>query len=241
LLTTADIRGMVHCHTTYSDGRASIEEMARAAEALGMQYITITDHSPSAHYAGGVTVDRLKEQWDEIAAVQERVKIRILRGTESDILQDGALDYPDEVLERFDVVIASIHSRHKLDRERMTERLVRAMSLPIFKIWGHALGRMLLSRDPIDCDVPEVLDALAGTRGAIELNADPHRLDLPPAWIPAARARGLSFVVSVDAHSTKGLNVLPLGVQLARRGGLRRHEVLNTLPADELAARVRPV
>jgi DNA polymerase (family 10) len=241
LLVESDIRGMVHCHTTYSDGRASIEEMALAAEALGMQYITITDHSPSAHYARGVTLDRLKEQWDEIASVQERVRIRILRGTESDILQDGALDYPDEVLERFDVVIASIHARHKLDRERMTERLVRAMSLPIFKIWGHALGRILLSRDPIDCDVPRVLDALASSRGAIELNADPHRLDLPPAWIPEARTRGIPFVVSVDAHSTKGLNVLPLGVRMARRGGLRRHEVLNTLPADELAARVRPV
>jgi DNA polymerase (family 10) len=215
--------------------------MARAAEALGMQYITITDHSPSAHYARGVTLDRLEQQWDEIAAVQERVAVRILRGTESDILADGALDYPDDVLERFDVVIASIHSRFKLDRARMTERLTRAMSLPLFKIWGHALGRMLLSRDPIDCDVPAVLDALAGSRGAIELNADPHRLDLPPEWIPHARERGLSFVVSVDAHSTQGLSVLPLGVGMARRGALQRNEVLNTLPAAEFAARVRPV
>ena len=241
LLATSDILGMVHCHTTYSDGRNTIEEMARAAEVMGMQYITITDHSPSAHYARGVTLDRLKEQWDEIASVQDRVGIRILRGTESDILADGALDYPDDVLERFDIVIASIHARHKLDRERMTERLVRAMSAPIFKVWGHALGRILLSREPFECDVPRVLDALAGARGAIELNGDPHRLDLPPAWIPAARERGIPFVVSVDAHSTKGLNVLPLGVQMARRGGLRRHEVLNTLPAAELAARVRPI
>jgi DNA polymerase (family 10) len=241
LLATSDILGMVHCHTTYSDGRNTIEEMALAAEALGMQYITITDHSPSAHYARGVTLDRLKEQWDEIASVQERVQIRILRGTESDILADGALDYPDDVLERFDIVIASIHARHKLDRERMTERLVRAMSAPIYKIWGHALGRILLSREPFECDVPRVLDALAGARGAIELNGDPHRLDLPAAWIPAARERGIAFVVSVDAHSTKGLNVLPLGVQIARRGGLRRHEVLNTLPAAELTARVRPI
>jgi DNA polymerase (family 10) len=241
LLATSDILGMVHCHTTYSDGRNTIEEMALAAEALGMQYITITDHSPSAHYARGVTLDRLKEQWDEIASVQERVQVRILRGTESDILVDGALDYPDDVLERFDIVIASIHARHKLDRERMTERLVRAMSAPIFKVWGHALGRILLSREPFECDVPRVLDTLAGSRGAIELNGDPHRLDLPAAWIPAARERGIPFVVSVDAHSTKGLNVLPLGVQMARRGGLRRHEVLNTLPAAELATRVRPI
>ncbi len=240
LLVPEHIRGMVHCHTLYSDGRSSIEEMARAAEALGMQYITITDHSPSAHYAGGVTLERLKEQWDEIASVQERVGVRILRGTESDILADGALDYPDDVLERFDVIIASIHARHRQDRARMTERLVRAMGLPIFKIWGHALGRILLSRDPIDCDVPAVLDALAQSRGAIELNADPHRLDLPPEWIPHARERGIPFVVSVDAHSTRGLGVLPLGVQLVRRGGLRRNDVLNTLPAADFSARVRP-
>jgi DNA polymerase (family X) len=240
LLCAEDIRGMVHCHTTYSDGKNSIEEMARAAEELGMQYITISDHSPTAHYARGVSLDRLKEQWDEIAAVQERVNVRILRGTESDILVDGSLDYPDAVLEQFDVVIASIHARFKLDRAGMTERLIRAMRQPIFKIWGHALGRILRSRDPIDCDVPAVLDALAASRGAIEINADPHRLDLPPEWIPHARDRGLSFVISVDAHSTRGLDVLPLGVGIARRGGMRRQEVLNTLHVDEFRARVRP-
>jgi DNA polymerase (family X) len=240
LLAPSDICGLVHCHTTYSDGKNSIEEMARAAEALGMHYLTITDHSPSAHYARGVTLDRLAQQWDEIAAVQERVNVRILRGTESDILADGSLDYPDAVLEQFDVVIASIHARFKLDRAGMTKRLLHAMSLPVFKIWGHALGRILTSRDPIDCDVPAVLDALARSRGAVELNADPHRLDLPPAWIPHARERGLSFVVSVDAHSTRGMNVLPLGVRMARRGGVRRGEVLNTLPVDAFLARVRP-
>ena len=240
LLQVHDIQGMVHCHTTYSDGKNSIEEMARAAEALGMKYITITDHSPSAHYAGGVTLDRLKEQWDEIDAVQERVAIRILRGTESDILADGALDYPDTVLEHFDVVIASIHARHKMDRAAMTERLVRALSLPVFKIWGHALGRILLHREPFECDVPRVLDALAGSRGAIELNGDPHRLDLPSEWIPLARERGIPFVISVDAHSTRGLNVLSYGVTLARRGGLGRSDVLNTLDAADFGARVRP-
>jgi DNA polymerase (family 10) len=241
LVELGDVRGMIHCHTTYSDGKNSIEEMALAAHALGMQYITITDHSPSAHYAGGVTLDRLKQQWDEIAAAQERVPIRILRGTESDILSDGSLDFPDAVLERFDVLIASIHARHRMDRDAMTRRLERALSLPLFKIWGHALGRILNHRAPIDCDVEAVLDALAGSRGAIEINADPHRLDLPPAWIPAARARGLPFVISVDAHSTHGLGVLRYGITMARRGGLRKREVLNTEPADDFAARVRPV
>jgi DNA polymerase (family 10) len=241
LLELGHIAGAVHCHTEYSDGKSSVLEMAAAAHARGLKYITITDHSPSAHYAGGVTLDRLERQWDEIAAAEEQVPIRILRGTESDILADGQLDYPDAVLERFDIVIASIHARHRQDRSAMTERLVRAMSLPLFKIWGHGLGRILEHRPPIDCDVPRVLDALARAGGAVEINADPHRLDLPPAWIPAARERNIPFVISADAHSTRGLDVVRYGVTMARRGGVRRSEVLNTLPPEEFLQRVRPV
>lgn len=240
LISEQDIQGMVHCHTSYSDGKNGIAEMAAAAQALGMQYLTITDHSPSAHYAKGVSIDRLKQQWDEIALAQESSAIRILRGTESDILADGELDYPDSILEQFEVVIASIHARHRMDRAAMTARLTRAMSLPVFKIWGHGLGRILNHRPAIECDVPAVLDALASSRGAIELNADPHRLDLPPEWIPAARERKIPFVISVDAHSTRGLGVLRYGVTMARRGGLRRSEVLNTLSADGFAKQVHP-
>jgi DNA polymerase (family 10) len=240
LLTDADLRGAVHCHTNYSDGKHSIEQMARAAELQGLAYITITDHSPTADYARGVTLDRLKQQWDEISDVQTRVSIRILRGTESDILADGALDYPDAILEQLDVVIASIHARLRMDRAEMTARLCRAMQLPVFKIWGHALGRLLLTREPIDCDVEAVLDALAGAQGAIEINGDPHRLDLPPAWVKHARARHIPFVISADAHSTAGLASTRFGVMMARRGGLRRSEVLNTLPAAEFVRRVRP-
>lgn len=241
LVTLEDLVGMVHCHTTYSDGRDSVLDMALAAHSAGMQYITITDHSPGAHYARGVSVERLKEQWEEIAAVQERVPIRILRGTEADILADGSLDVPDSVLERLDVVIASIHARHRMDAQTMTARLVRAMSLPLFKIWGHGLGRILLHRDPIECDVPRVLDALAGSRGAIEINSDPHRLDLPPEWLPAARERGIPFVISADAHSTRGMGVLRHGVTMARRGGVRAREVLNTQSAELFADLVRPL
>jgi DNA polymerase (family 10) len=241
LLALGDLAGMVHCHTLHSDGKNTVLEMAQAAHALGMKYITVTDHSPSAHYARGVTLDRLKAQWDEIAAAEAEVPIRILRGTESDILADGQLDFPDSVLESFDVVIASIHARHRMDRAAMTERLLRAMKLPIFKIWGHALGRILNHRAPIDCDVLAVLDALAEGRGAVEINADPQRLDLAPAWIPAARERGLSFVISADAHSTRGLGVLRYGVLMARRGGVRKSEVLNTRDAAGFAAAVRPV
>jgi DNA polymerase (family 10) len=124
----ADIRGMTHCHTLYSDGRNSIEEMALAAEAMGMSYLTITDHSPSAHYAGGVGIDRLRAQWDEIDRVQERVKIKLLKGTESDILADGSLDYPDRILEQFDIIIASIHARHKMDSEPLLSSPARTRS-----------------------------------------------------------------------------------------------------------------
>ena len=216
LVTLEDIRGMVHCHTTYSDGKHSIEEMARAAEAMGMKYVTITDHSPTAFYAGGVTLDRLKRQWDEIDEVQEKVKIKILRGTESDIIADGHLDYPDRILEQFDVIVASIHSRYKMDSAKMTKRIVTAMRQPVFKIWGHALGRLIQRRPPFECDVEQILDVIAESRAAIEVNGDPYRLDMEPRWIREARKRKIKFVISVDAHSTGALNNLKYGVGIAR-------------------------
>jgi DNA polymerase (family 10) len=240
LVRLEDLQGAVHCHTVYSDGKHTIEEMARAAEALGLRYLTITDHSPSAAYAGGLDVDRLRRQWDEIAKVQERVAVRLLRGTESDILRDGALDHADAVIEQLDVVIASVHQRHGLGPEEMTRRLVRALGHPRFKIWGHALGRYVLSRPPFACDMDAVLDAVATSRAAIEVNGDPHRLDLAPRWIRAARRRGIRFVVSSDAHSVDGLRNARFGVDMARRGWLRRSDVLNTLGPDDFAAAVRP-
>jgi DNA polymerase (family X) len=241
LITLEDIRGMVHCHTTYSDGKHSVEEMVRAAEAMGMKYVTITDHSPTAFYAGGVTLDRLKRQWEEIEAVQEKVKIKILRGTESDIVADGRLDYPDKILEQFDVIVASIHSRYKMDSAKMTKRILTAMRQPVFKIWGHALGRKLLSRPPFECDVEQILDAIAESRAAIEVNGDPWRLDMEPRWIREARKRKIKFVISVDAHSTGALNNLKYGVGIARRGWLRKSEVLNTLGASAFQKAVRPL
>jgi len=240
LLTLKDIKGMVHCHTTYSDGKHSVEAMALAAEAMGMKYVTITDHSPTAFYAGGVTLDRLQQQWEEIAAVQEKVKVKILRGTESDIIASGHLDYPDKILEQFDVIVASIHSRYKMDSAKMTERIVTAMRQPVFKIWGHALGRLLQRRPPFDCDVEKILDVIAESRAAIEVNGDPHRLDMEPRWIREARKRKIKFVISVDAHSTGAMNNLKYGVGIARRGWLRKPEVLNTLGAKAFANAVRP-
>ena len=240
LVSEGDVKGLVHCHTVFSDGQHTVEEMARAADALGMEYMTITDHSPAAAYAGGLTIDRLKAQWEEIARVQERVSVRLLRGTESDILADGSLDYPDWILEQLDVIIASIHRRHRMNADQMTERLVRAMSLPCFKIWGHALGRLILSRPPVECRVEEVLDAAARGRAAVEINGDPKRLDLPPRWLRAARERGLRFVVSTDAHSVGELGNVRYGAAMARRGWIERDEVLNTLGVQEFARSVAP-
>jgi DNA polymerase (family 10) len=241
LITTDDIRGMVHCHTTYSDGKHSVEQMVSAAESMGMKYITITDHSPTAFYAGGVKVDRLQRQWEEIDRVQEQTKIKILKGTESDIVADGSLDYPDWILEQFDVIVASIHSRYKMDEDKMTRRIVTAMRQPVFKIWGHALGRLIQKRPPFDCRVEEILDVIAESRAAVEINGDPYRLDMEPRWLREARKRKIKFVVSVDAHSMGALNNVKFGVGIARRAWIRRGEVLNTLGVKAFQKAVRPV
>lgn len=240
LLDIDDIQGMTHCHSTYSDGRHSIEQMARAAERMGMKYMTITDHSPTAHYAGGLTVDRLKEQWEEIERVQEKVKIKLLKGTECDILADGALDYPDEILEQFDVIIASIHSRYKQDEPRMTKRLLNGLRNPHFKIWGHPLGRLVLRRDPIPCDVEKILEAIQDSPVAIEINGDPYRLDLAPNWAKLARDMGFKFVISTDAHATSDLQNLPFGIHQARRAGIRKSQVLNAQSFSTFRKAVKP-
>lgn len=241
LVTLDDIQGMVHCHTTYSDGKHSVEQMVHAAQSMGMNYITITDHSPTAFYAGGVAIDRLQRQWEEIERVQEQARIKILKGTESDILADGSLDYPDWILEQFDVIVASIHSRYKMDEEKMTRRIITAMREPVFKIWGHALGRLIQRRPPFDCRVTEILDVIAESHAAIEINGDPYRLDLEPRWLREARKRKIKFVISVDAHSTGALNNVKYGVGIARRGWVKRGEVLNVLPVKRFQRAVRPL
>jgi DNA polymerase (family 10) len=240
LVRVDDVQGLVHCHTHYSDGKNSVEEMARGAEALGMKYMTITDHSPTAHYAGGLPLDRLKRQWEDIARAQEKVKVRLLRGTESDILADGSLDYPDEVLDQLDVIVASVHNRHKMDADQMTRRIVTAMRRPQFKIWGHALGRYVLTRPPFAVHMETILDAVVESRAAVEINGDPHRLDMEPRWVRVARTRGIRFVVSTDAHSVNALRNVRWGVDMARRGWLTKADVLNTRSVDEFRQAVRP-
>ena len=240
LVSEAAIQGMVHCHTVYSDGMHSIEQMAKAAQLMGMKYITITDHSPTATYAHGLSAERLYRQWDEIEEVQQKVGVRLLRGSEVDILKDGGLDWPDAILEKMDVVVASIHNRYRLDEAEMTRRVIRGLRHPLFKIWGHALGRYVLRRPPIVVDMDAVLDAAAESRVAIEINGNPHRLDMEPRWVRAARRKGIRFALSVDAHSTSELQNLRWAVDMARRGWLTRADVLNALDADAFAAAVRP-
>ena len=239
LVTLDDVTTAFHCHTTYSDGKASIAEMAHAAAERGYDAITITDHSSAATYASGLDPARLRAQLAEIAALVDP-EVRVLRGTEADILADGAIDVPADLIGELDVIIASVHQRFKLDEDAMTNRLVTAMRQPFFKIWGHALGRMVLHRDPIDVRLDDVLDAVAESRTAIELNGDPHRLDLEPVSARQAAQRGIKFVLSCDAHSTGALRAVRFAVGMARRARIRKRDVLNALPVDELAEAIRP-
>ena len=240
LVTLADVTTAFHCHTTYSDGKDSIEEMARAAGDLGMQAITITDHSAAASYAGGLDAERLRAQHAEMAGLTD-LPVQLLRGTEADILADGTIDVPPDVVPELDLVIASVHQRYKADEDQMTERLVRVMRQPFFKIWGHALGRLVLRRDPIKVRIDEVFDAIAKGKAAIEINGDPYRLDLDPINARKAAALGIPFVLSSDAHSVRGISAVRWAVAMARRARIRKRQVLNALPPDELKARIRPL
>lgn len=238
LVTLEDLTTAFHCHTTYSDGKHTVAEMARAAAELGYGAITITDHSAAAGYANGLDLARLREQQAEIAGLSPEA--RILRGTEADILADGSIDVPPELVPELDVIIASVHQRYGLDEDGHTARLIAAMRQPYFKIWGHALGRMVLRRDPIAVRLDDVLDAIAESPAAIEINGDPYRLDLDPVNARKAAARGIKFVLSCDAHSTRAIGMARFAVAMARRARIRKRDVLNALPVDELAAAIRP-
>jgi DNA polymerase (family 10) len=234
LLERSQLRGLLHCHTHYSDGTGTVRELADACRALGYEYVGITDHSGAAAYAGGLTAEALVRQADEIDALNEEGPgIRVLKGVEADILQDGSLEYPAAVLDRLDFVIASVHSRFNLDRAAMTARIVAAMENPYVTIIGHPTGRLLLQREPYDLDLDTVLGAAAERAVALEINADPHRLDL--GWRQLTRARELGVRVSIgaDAHSVAGLENVMWGVGMARKARMAPSSVLNTLPATE--------
>ena len=239
LLERGDLLGFRHCHPPASDGSTTVLELAEACRAAGYAWMGITDHSKAAAYAGGLSVDDLARQADEIDAVNARLAgFRILKGIEADILADGALDYDDAVLARLDFVIGSIHSRFNLDRETMTERVLRAMENPHLAILGHPTGRLLLSRDPYPLDMERVLARAAETGVAIEINADPHRLDLDWRLVRQARDLGVAISIGADAHNLAGLRNVDFGVGIARKGWLTKADVLNTRTVDGFLAHV---
>jgi DNA polymerase (family 10) len=234
LVELGDLRGFLHCHTHYSDGTPTVRELAAAARVAGYEYVGITDHSRAAAYAGGLSVDDLRRQWDEIdAANQADPGIRILKGIESDILADGALDYPDEVLASFDFLVASIHSRFGLTEAEMTGRVLRALDSPYMTILGHPTGRLLLSRDPYPIDLEAVFTRAAANRVAIEINADPHRLDLDWRVLRRARDLGVTISIGADAHNVAGIANMEFGVGIARKAGMAPEEILNTRPVGD--------
>jgi DNA polymerase (family X) len=230
LVERDDLKGTFHCHTEWSDGSATLAEMAQAARDRGLQYLGIADHSRSAGYAGGLSVERVRAQWAEIDALNASFgsKFRILKGTECDILADGSLDYPDDLLDGFDYVVASVHSNFGLSREQMTSRLVRAVSNPRVTMLGHPTGRLLLARDGYAVDLDAVIEAAAKAGTMIEINANPHRLDLDAVHCRRARDKGVAIAINPDAHSTGGLDDLDYGVSVARRGWLEKSDVCNT-------------
>jgi len=237
LVDAADIKGFLHCHTTYSDGSTSVEELALACKAAGYEYVGITDHSQAAAYAGGLKPDDLLRQADEIDAVNARIDgIRILKGVEADILQDGRIDYDERILTRLDFVIASVHSRFNMSEQEMTARILAAMDNPYLTIIGHPTGRLLLSRDPYGVDLDAVIEKAATTGVALEINADPHRLDLDWRVARRARDRGVMISIGADAHNVAGIANVHFGIGIARKGWLGPQDILNTRSADEFMA-----
>jgi len=233
LVSRADLRGLIHCHTSYSDGSFSVADLARLGGQAGYDYVGITDHSGTAAYVGGLSEADIRAQWAEIDAANEAGDgARVLKGIEADILADGRMGYGDELLRGFDFVIASVHNRFEMNREAMTTRILTAMDHPAVTILGHLTGRLLLSREPYPLDLDRVF-AKATARGvAIEINADPQRLDLDWRLVRDARRAGVTISIGADAHSVAGLDNVDYGVAMARKGWVGPGDVLNARSAE---------
>ncbi|HLS47929.1 MAG TPA: PHP domain-containing protein [Gemmatimonadales bacterium] len=240
LVERRDLAGLLHCHTKYSDGSNTVEEIALAAREAGYAWVGVTDHSAAAAYAGGLAPGDLERQSDEIDAVNDRLDgIRVLKGVEADILQDGRVDYDEAVLERLDFVIASVHSRFNMDRVAMTARILAAMDNPFLTIIGHPTGRLLLARDPYPVDMDAVIARAADRGVALEINADPHRLDLEWELAADARAAGVAISIGADAHNAVGIAAVEFGIGMARKAGLQAADIVNTLGADDFLTLAR--
>lgn len=236
LITFEDLKGTLHNHSTYSDGVHSLAEMARyCKEDLGLDYFGICDHSKTAVYANGLNLERLEQQWKEIDTLnQQMAPFKIFKGIESDILSDGSLDYPDEVLAQFDFVVASVHSNLKMDEEKATARLLKAIENPYTTILGHPTGRLLLSRAGYPLDFKKIIDACAANHVVIEINANPLRLDLDWRWHRYALEKGVLLSINPDAHRTEGLHDMHYGVFVGRKGGLSKEKCLNAFSLEEI-------
>lgn len=229
LITEDDIEGVVHNHSTYSDGIHTLEQMAEASRDKGYSYLVITDHSKSAFYANGLQVDRLMNQLDEIAMLNERYDdFVIFSGIESDVLNNGDLDYEKEILDQLDVVIASVHSNLRMDEKKATDRIIKAVEHPNTHILGHPTGRLLLSRKAYPLDHKKVIDACAANHVAIEINANPYRLDIDWTWIPYCMEKGVMISINPDAHAIAGIGDIKYGVIAGRKGGLTKQMTLNS-------------
>lgn len=240
LVEPGDIQGVLHCHSQYSDGGATIAEMAEAARERGWKYLGVSDHSVSAFYAGGLKPDAIKRQHDEIDQLNSRTKdFVVLKGIEADILADGRVDYDQHVLDSFDYVIGSVHSRFSMSGAEMTERVLRALDDPHLTILGHPTGRLLLTREPYQLDMSAVIEKAAERGVVLELNADPHRLDLDWTYCHDAKKRGVRIEIGPDAHSTHGLDNVELGIAIARKGWLEKSDVLNCGSAADVVAHAR--
>jgi len=235
LVSLEDIRGDLQMHSTWSDGKASVEEMARSCLERGYEYFALTDHSQAMAMVQGLTPERAREQWAEIEQVQELVPgIRILKSVEVDILKDGSLDMPDDVLEQLDVLVISVHSFMDQNKKTMTDRVLRAMQHPSADILAHPTGRIINRREPFELDVEAVLEAAADLSLAVELNANPNRLDFSDVHVHRAKELAVPVVISTDAHSPRGLADMRFGVDQARRGWLEASDVLNTRSVEEM-------
>lgn len=235
LVQPGDLRGAFHMHTTYSDGTASLAAMGEAAATRGWSYIGITDHSRTAVYAGGLSLGQIQAQWQEIERLNaNRPDCLILAGIESDILPDGSLDYPDDILAQFDFVIASVHSAFRQSAAEKTKRLKKAMQNRYVTMLGHPTGRILLAREEYPLDMPEIIQTAADTGTIIEINASPYRLDLDWTWCRVAREKGVLLSVNPDAHGVAELDSVVYGVAVARKGGLTAANLLNTRERTEM-------
>jgi len=236
LVQDSDLRGVLHAHSTWSDGQNTLREMAEACIARGFSYLGITDHSKTAAYAGGLNEEALHRQHEEIDRLNAEYagRIHILKGTECDILRDGSLDFADKVLATLDFVVASIHSQFNLPPQEQTQRMLRAISNPYVDIIGHPTGRVLLERDGYTLDLEAVIDAAAAHGVCIEINADPSRLDLDWRYLHRARDKGIKIPIDPDAHTIASLDKMRFGIGIARKGWLRASDVLNTMTTSEL-------